>query len=188
MSNMVTRVDATLPVHALTVSDVDAMLEAGIIEEKSRIELLDGVLVEMSPQGPPHAYALRHLMRLGAPVATAAGLELSVQGPLDVGNPITQPEPDFAIVQPTPIDRHPSVALLVAEMGNTSLLMDLGPKARIYATAGIPEYWVLDVNRREVVVHREPSGSRYEHVERVGVGETLNAIAVDLSVPVADLV
>ena len=59
MSGMVTRVDAALPVHALTVTDVDAMLEAGILEENSRIELLDGVLVEMSPQGPPHAYALR---------------------------------------------------------------------------------------------------------------------------------
>ena len=73
-------------------------------------------------------------------------------------------------------------------MGNTSLRMDLGPKARIYATAGIPEYWVLDVKRREIVVHREPSGSRYESVERVGVGATLSAIAVALTVPVADLV
>ena len=188
MSGMVTNVDAAFPVHALTVADVDAMLEAGILEENSRIELLDGVLVEMSPQGPPHAYALRHLMMLGAPVAAAAGLELSIQGPLDVGSPICQPEPDFAIVPKTPIDRHPSGAVLVAEMGNTSLRMDLGPKARIYATAGVPEYWVLDVKRREIVVHREPSGSRYEYVERVGVGETLTAIAVALTVPVADLV
>jgi Uma2 family endonuclease len=185
---MVTHVDAALPVHALTISDVDAMVAAGILEENSRIELLDGVLVEMSPQGPRHAYALRHLMLLGAPVAVAAGLELSVQGPLDVGNPVSQPEPDFAIVPKTPIDRHPSGALLVAEMGNTSLRMDLGPKARIYAAAGVPEYWVLDVQRREIVVHREPSGARYEHVERVGVGDTLTATTVALSVAVADLV
>ena len=64
---MVTTVDAAFPVHALTVDDVHAMLEAGILEENSRIELLDGVLVEMSPQGPPHAYALRKLMMLGCP-------------------------------------------------------------------------------------------------------------------------
>ena len=88
----------------------------------------------------------------------------------------------------TPIDRHPTGALLVAEMGNTSLRMDLGPKARIYATGGVPEYWVLDVQRREIVVHREPSGERYEHVERVGVGDTLTATMVALTVPVADLV
>ena len=73
-------------------------------------------------------------------------------------------------------------------MGNTSLRMDLGPKARIYATAGIPEYWVLDVKRREVVVHREPSGSRYEDVRRVGAGDVVSATTVALTVPVADIV
>lgn len=188
MSAMVTTVDVAFPVHALTVDDVYAMLEAGILEENSRIELLDGVLVEMSPQGPPHAYALRHLMMLGFPVAAAAGLELSVQGPLDVGSRISLPEPDFAIVPKTSIDRHPSGAVLVAEMGNTSLRMDLGPKARIYATAGVPEYWVLDVQRREIVVHREPSGDGYVSIERVGAGDTLTATMVALTVPVADLV
>jgi Uma2 family endonuclease len=188
MYAMVTRVDAAFAVHALTVSDVDAMLEAGILEENSRVELLDGVLVEMSPQGPPHAYALRELMVQGAAVAAAAGLRLSVQAPLDVGNSITQPEPDLAIVPRTPIDRHPTDALLVVEMGNTSLRMDLGPKARIYATAGVPEYWVLDVQRREIVVHLKPSGPRYGHVERVGVGDTLTATRVALTIAVADLV
>ncbi len=115
-------------------------------------------------------------------------MRLSVQAPLDVGSPVSLPEPDFAIVPKTPIDRHPTGALLVAEMGNTSLRMDLGPKARIYATGGVPEYWVLDVQRREIVVHRDPSGARYAHVERVGVGDTLTATTVALSVAVADLV
>jgi Uma2 family endonuclease len=188
MSVMVTTVDAAFPVHALTVDDVLAMVAAGIIEENSRIELLDGVLVEMSPQGPPHAYALRELMMLGAVAAAAAGLRMSVQGPLDVGSPVSLPEPDFAIVPKTPVNRHPTGALLVVEMGNTSLRMDLGPKARIYATAGIPEYWVLDVKRREIVVHRDPSGSRYENVHRVGVGEAITAIGVALTVIVGDIV
>ena len=185
---MAIRVDPALPIHALTVTDVYAMLEAGILSDDDHIELLDGVLVEMSPQGPPHAYALRELMRLGGPVAEAAGLRLSVQGPLDVGSPITLPEPDLAIVPVTPTDRHPTSALLVAEMGNTSLRMDLGPKARIYAEAGIPEHWVLDVQRRELVVHREPSGSSYAAVRRLGAGETVTAVAVALTVAVADLV
>jgi Uma2 family endonuclease len=171
----------------LTVTDVYAMLEADILSEDDHIELLDGVLVEMSPQGPPHAYALRRLTRLAARVADDADLELIIQGPLDVGSPITLPEPDLAIVPVTPSDRHPTGALLVAEMGNTSLRMDLGPKARIYATAGVPEYWVLDVERREIVVHREPSGSRYESVARVGVGDTLTAATAALTVVVADL-
>ncbi len=156
ITDMAIRVDAALPVHALTTSDVDAMVEAGILSEDDQIELLDGVLVEMSAQSPQHAYALRRLTRLAARVADAADLELIVQGPLDVGSPISLPEPDLAIVPVTPSDRHPAGALLVAEMGNTSLRMDLGPKARIYATAGVPEYWVLDVERREIVVHSLP--------------------------------
>ncbi len=188
ITDMAIRVDAALPVHALTTSDVDAMVEAGILSEDDQIELLDGVLVEMSAQSPQHAYALRRLTRLAARVADAADLELIVQGPLDVGSPISLPEPDLAIVPVTPSDRHPAGALLVAEMGNTSLPMDLGPKARIYATAGVPEYWVLDVERREIVVHREPSGSRYERVERVGVGDRVTAVAVPFTVAVADLV
>jgi Uma2 family endonuclease len=188
MSGMVTQVDAAFPVHALTVDDVHAMVEAGILEENSHIELLDGVLVEMSPQGPPHAYALRHLMMLGAPVAATARLELSIQAPLDVGSRVSLPEPDFAIVPRTPIDRHPTGALLVVEMGNTSPRMDLGPKARIYAAGGISEYWVLDVQRREIVVHREPSGSTYEDVRRAGVGDTITAKAVALTVAVAEIV
>jgi Uma2 family endonuclease len=185
---MVTTVDAAFPVHALTVDDVHAMLAAGILEENSRIELLDGVLVEMSPQGPPHAYALRELIALGAVLVAGTDLRLSVQAPLDVGSPISLPEPDFAIVPKTPIDRHPTGALLVAEMGNTSLRMDLGPKARIYAAGGVPEYWVLDVQRREIVVHREPTSERYERVERVGAGDTLTATSVALTVAVADVV
>jgi Uma2 family endonuclease len=185
---MAVRVDAALPVHPLTVTDLYAMLEAGILEEDDHVELLDGVLVEMSPQSPQHAYALRTLTMLAGPVAAAAGLVLSIQGPLDVSSPITLPEPDFAIVPVTPIDRHPSGALLVAEMGSTSLRIDLGPKARIYAEAGVPDYWVLDVKRREIVVHREPSGSRFEHVQRFGAGESVTALAVALAVPVASLV
>jgi len=185
---MAVHVDAALPVHPLTVTDLYAMLEAGILQEDDHVELLDGVLVEMSPQSPPHAYALRELTMLAAPVAAAAGLRLTIQGPLDVGSPITLPEPDLAIVPVTPIDRHPSGALLVVEMGNTSLRIDLGPKARIYAEAGVPDYWVLDVKRREIVVHREPSGSRFEQVRRVGADETLTALAVALAIPVADLV
>lgn len=66
------RVDAALPVHPLTVADLDAMVEAGILHENDHIELLDGVLVEMSPQGPPHAFAIRRLTSLAAPVAAAA--------------------------------------------------------------------------------------------------------------------
>ncbi|CAN5281731.1 Uma2 family endonuclease [soil metagenome] len=180
-------VDASLPLHPLTVTDLEKMLLAGILDEDDHVELLDGVLVEMSPQGSPHAYAIRRLNTIAGPVVAAAGLELSIQAPLDVGSPISLPEPDVAIVPVTERDRHPSGAVLVVEMGITSLSIDLVRKARIYATAGVPDYWVLDVDRRMLVVHREPADGCYTDVRTLGADETAVVAAVDLAVPVASL-
>ncbi len=163
------------------------MVRAGILDEDDRVELLDGVLVEMSPQGTPHAYAIRRLTALAFPIAAAAGLELSIQAPLDVGSPISLPEPDLAVVPVTARDRHPSGAVLVVEMGATSLSIDLVRKARIYATGGVPEYWVLDVQRRLLVVHREPREGAYADVRTLGEEETATLAALDLAVPVSSL-
>ncbi len=184
---MPVHVDETLPLHPLSVADVEAMVGAGILDERDHVELLDGVLVAMSPQGSPHAYAIRELATLAFPVAATAGLRLSIQAPLDVGSPISLPEPDLAIVPITGRDDHPRNALLVVEMGATSLRIDLVRKARIYATGGVPEYWVLDVERRALVVHRTPVHSCYTDIRTLGEDETATAVALDLAVPVSSL-
>lgn len=184
---MPVHVDHLLPVHPLTVADVDEMVRVGILDEDDHVQLLDGVLVEMSPQGNPHAYAIRRLNALAAAAVAASGLELSIQSPLDVGSTISLPEPDVAIIPLTGRDERPAGALLVVEMGNTSLRIDLGRKAEIYATAGVPDYWVLDVEHRLLVVHREPVDGRYTHVQERGEQDTVTAAAVGLTVAVADL-
>ncbi len=184
---MPVHVDPSLPVHPLTVAHVGEMVRAGILDEDDRIELLDGVLVEVSPQGPPHAFALRRLNLLAAQVVLREGLDLSVQAPLDVGSPISQPEPDLAIVPVVGRDQHPSGALLVVEVARSSRVLDLGRKAAIYAEGGVPEYWVLDVERRELVVHLEPSNGRYSSVHTLHPHETVTATAVDLTMPLSAL-
>jgi len=184
---MPVHVDETLPLHPLSVADVEAMVSAGILDEKAHVELLDGVLVEMNPQGSPHAYAIRELATLAFPVVATAGLRLSIQAPLDVGSPISLPEPDLAIVPITGRDDHPRDALLVVEMGATSMRIDLVRKARIYATGGVPEYWVLDVKRRALVVHRTPVDGCYTDIRALGEDETVVAVALDLAVPVSSL-
>jgi hypothetical protein len=90
---MPVHVDETLPLHPLSVTDVIEMVRIGILDEDDHVELLDGVLVEMLPLQPPHAYAIRSLAAITFPVAAAAGLELSIQAPLDVGSPISCPSP-----------------------------------------------------------------------------------------------
>ncbi len=184
---MAVHVDASLPVHPLTVDDLEAMVSAGILGEDDRVELLDGVLVEMSPQGSPHAGAIRRLTMLLAPVAAAAGLEVSPQCPLDVASAISQPEPDLAVVPTGGWDAHAARALLVVEVSVTSRAVDLGRKVAIYAAAGIPEYWVLDLADRRLVVHREPVADRYQDVAAMTDADVVTAAHLPLTVAVAEL-
>jgi Uma2 family endonuclease len=184
---MAVHVDASLPVHPLTVDDLAAMVDAGILGEDDRVELLDGVLVEMSPQGAGHAAAIRRLNGLLVPFASAAGLEVSPQCPLDVGDPISQPEPDLAIVPIGDGESHAAQALLVIEISVTSRKVDLGRKAAIYAAADIPEYWVLDLADRRLVVHRDPVEDRYTDVAVLTDTDEVTAALLPLTVAVAEL-
>lgn len=186
---MAVSVDPTLPVHPLTVDDVEAMVNAGILGEDDHIELLDGVLVEMSPQSWHHTVAIRRLNMLLAPIAAAAGLDVSPQCPLNVVSRISQPEPDLAVVPATGWDAatHAVEPLLVIEVSVTSRRIDLGRKAEIYAAADIPEYWVLDLTGRRLVVHRNPFDGRYEHIEAMTDADTISALRLPLAIEVADL-
>lgn len=184
---MAVHVDASLPVHPLTVDDLEAMVQAGILAEDDRVELLDGVLVEMSPQGNDHAGAVARLNMLLAPIAAAAGLVVSPQCPLDVLSPISQPEPDLAVVPEPSWEAYAAQALLVIEVSVTSRAVDLGRKAAIYAAAGIPDYWVLDIARRRLVVHREPVDDRYAAIEVVGDTGVITAARLPLTIAVAEI-
>ncbi|MDQ3677273.1 MAG: Uma2 family endonuclease [Actinomycetota bacterium] len=184
---MPVQVDPLMPVRPLTVTDVYRMVDAGILDEDDRVELLDGVLVEMTPPAPAHAYAVRTLTMLAVPAAAAAGLEVSVQDPVTVASPINLPQPDLAVVPPTTPERLIADAVLLVEISVTSRRLDLGRKASIYAEGGVPEYWVLDVERRKLVAHRDPVDGRYTRVRTAGEDETVTALGFDLAVPVSTL-
>jgi len=184
---MAVHVDASLPVRPLTVDDVTAMVDAGILAEDDHVELLDGVLVEMSPQGSQHARAIARLTMLLVPIAAAAGPAVSPQYPLDVTSAISLPEPDLAVAPDTGWDAYAGGALLVVEVSVTSRAVDLGRKAAIYAAAGVAEYWVLDLPDRRLVVHRQPAGDRYEDVAVLADADTITAARLPLTVAVAEL-
>lgn len=184
---MAVHVDVSLPVRPLTVDDLQAMVRAGILGEDDPVELLDGVLVEMSPQGPAHVEAVSRLIMLLVPIAAAAGLVVSPQSSLDVASPISLPEPDVAVAPAGGWDAHPGQARLVVEVSVTSRAVDLGRKAAIYAEAGIPEYWVLDIEGRRLVVHRDPVGGRYASVTKVTAADVVTAARLPVTVAVAEL-
>jgi len=187
ISEMAVHVDASLPVHPLTVDDLEAMVHAGILGEDDKVELLDGVLVEMSPQGSQHLAAVTRLNMRLVPIAAAAGLVLSPQCPLDVLSPISLPEPDIAIAPDAGWDAYPVRAVLVIEVSMTSRAVDLGRKAAIYAAAGIPEYWVLDLTDRRLVVHRAPAGDGYTDMAVLTDADEVTATRLPLTVAVAEL-
>jgi Uma2 family endonuclease len=187
IDGMAVQVDASLPVHPLTVDDLDAMVRCGILAEDDRVELLDGVLVEMSPQSEAHAYAIRELLARAARVVLESGLRLSVQSPLNVGSPISRPEPDLAVVPAGGWDAHAARAVLVVEVSVTSRAIDLGRKAAIYAAAGIPDYWVLDIDARRLIVHRDPADDRYATVDALTDDGVVTTARLPLTIAVAEL-
>jgi Uma2 family endonuclease len=153
--------------------EFQAMVERGMFEG-THVELVGGVLVEMSPQGHAHVWMIVRLNKL---LVSALGddYDVGVQTPLAVDD-ISLPEPDFSVLT-LGQSGYPERAALVIEVSASSLAFDLGVKARRYAAAGYPEYWVVDVGSSRIHVHRDPSAGGWGHVEVVQDG-TLRPTAV----------
>lgn len=146
-----------------TVAEVMQMVEAGILAEDESIELLDGVLVVMSPQGPKHSYITTKLREQLSDVyrgrPDSHPLWVREEKPLEAGWR-DLPEPDLVVVcgrADTYIERHPrgDETLLVIEVAYTSLELDRA-KAAIYARAAVPVYWLIDVRSGRIEVCTEP--------------------------------
>ena len=177
-------VPATVSVHRLSVDDVYRMVAAGVIDEDARVELVQGVLVDMVPIGPEHDGALAWLTKHFARGGSAAW-EVRVQSTLLVAGGYVLP--DLALVEPLPRTRQPASALLVIEVAQTSQARDRD-KARDYAAADVPEYWIVDLAVREVTVHRSPLAGIYEDVVVYADGKSVRPSLVDAPpVPVSEL-
>lgn len=153
------------------------MGEAGLFADE-RVELLDGEIITMSPQNPPHAsitsriaYALMRL--LGSTVS------VRVQLPI-VLNDWSEPEPDIAVCLPDPDDyerEHPRAdqVLLVIEVADASLVYDRSEKGAAYASNGIPEYWIVNLVDRQIEARSDPDpvARRYRKERHAVAGDTL---------------
>jgi len=175
------------PIFRLSLRAYHQLAEAGAFDE-GRVELLHGVVVRMSPQGPPHASVIVKLTRLFARHLPDT-VELRVQLPLEASD-YDAPEPDLALcaAREDPAASHPRTADLVVEVSDATRRRDLVTKPPIYARAGVREYWVVDLGRRVVHVHAQPAGDLFELVRVVRPGDTLTPAAFpDLHVAVAEL-
>ncbi|MBE9163101.1 MULTISPECIES: Uma2 family endonuclease [Microcoleaceae] len=160
-----------LDIRLLTVQEYDRMTEIGIFDEDERVELLAGQIVKMAAKGTAHGAAVKRTEKL---LENRLGEQVLVrlQDPVRLNN-YSEPEPDISVVIPDPLyyeDHHPtpSEIYLIIEVADTTLRTDCGIKAKIYAESGIADYWVLDVNNRQLHVFREPSQDGYESIVVLG--------------------
>ncbi len=164
-----------------TRAEYDQLVARGAFPPGARIQLLDGEILEMTPQSPDHALAVRAVEEALRRVFTH-GYDVRVQMPLGVGDD-SEPEPDVAVVRGHFRDfrTHPLTAELVVEVADSSLEFDRSRKAARYASAGIPEYWIVNLVDRRVEVLRDPAGAPagepgYQTQFAAGVGDTVAAL------------
>jgi len=173
--------DARERLRPISVGEYHRMIEAGILDEDEKVQLIDGMLVAMTPQGRPHAFVIQELNRL---LVRALGddFKVLIQLPLTLGE-ASEPEPDLAVVRAqdaTSSKSHPATALLVIEVAGDSLHFDRRTKGALYARTGIPEYWIVILEDASIEVYRdpEPASGAYRQTLVVRRGETLTAVAV----------
>lgn len=153
------------PLHRLDLETYEHMVASGALEGE-HVELLDGLVVEMSPQSPSHAAVLEALVDHFA----LSAARVRVQSPLRIP-PNCEPEPDIALLaQRPPAGTHPSTALVVVEVAVTSHRLDRGRKADLYAGANVPTYWLVDVPGRAIEVRTRPGADGYRSCEIYGEG------------------
>jgi Uma2 family endonuclease len=172
-------------VRPLKRSEYDRLIELGVFDDE-RVELIQGVLVKRSPQEAPHASTVQKLTKLLMTRLQERGSVRS-QLPLALSDD-TEPEPDVAVVPLGDYEtEHPHTALLIIEVADSSLKKDRG-KAAVYASAGIAEYWIVNLGARTVEAYSSPEGDRYAEVRTLRTGDTLRPLALpDVAIAVAEI-
>jgi Uma2 family endonuclease len=175
-----------------TVTNYFAMARIGYFAVDDRVELLEGLIVASPPPGPLHASVT---MDVEDALRSAVGHRASVRGQMPLLlSPRSAPEPDVAVVPGTSKDyrkSHPTRALLVVEISESSLPHDRLTKSRIYARANIPEYWIVNLRDGTLEVMRGPDpGKRvFTSIEELGAGDLVELVALPgVTISVEDLV
>jgi Uma2 family endonuclease len=162
-----------------TVDDFYRMLEVGIFTEDDRVELIDGEIIEMSPIGSRHAACVMRLTTLFAEQLGRTAF-VNVQNPLRLHRK-AEPLPDVVVLKPRAdfyAQSHPGPGdvLLVVEVADATLAYDRRVKVPLYARAGIPEVWIVNLVKGIVEGYSRPDGNNYVEVKKVGRGQDLSPL------------
>jgi len=151
--------------HRFNAEDYHRLAETGILAPDARVELIEGAIHDMSPIGPLHSGVTVRLNRFFSLRAKSRWLVL-VQDAIRLDN-YSEPQPDLVLLKPAPDDfvsHHPTPddVLLLIEIADTSLEFDRTKKLPVYARAGIPEVWIINLQESAIEIYREPHFTGYE--------------------------
>lgn len=179
------------PTKQWTREECEALEKAGLVGVRD-YELIEGKLIQKMGKKLPHTRALSRLIQwlvvhMGSSAVAEPGIDVAPED-----NPTSNPEPDAVVLRRAVEDIvdaiRPRDIRMVAEVSDTTLAFDLGVKAALYARAGIPEYWVLDVNGRRLIVHLQPVEGVYRSIAAFAEEETVQTpLTGDATILVRDL-
>ncbi|MHB8644231.1 MAG: Uma2 family endonuclease [Thermomicrobiales bacterium] len=178
-----------MPHHCFTVDEYEQMVEVGILTEDDRVELIQGEIIAMCPIGPRHVDSVGILSRL-LTFALPNDVLVLVQSPIRLPD-TTEPEPDIALVHFARYRRAlpgPSDILALIEVSDTTRDYDRNTKLPLYAAAGIPEAWLVDIAADRIERHTEPAADGYQLIRHFGRGTVVESVAIPtLAIPVDEV-
>ncbi|MEW6126178.1 MAG: Uma2 family endonuclease [Acidobacteriota bacterium] len=159
-----------------SVADFNAMIEAGVLKEDDRVELIEGEIVEMSPIGTAHSSCVKRLNALLAQRIAQHAI-LSVQDPVQASG-FSQPQPDIALLKYRAdfyAARHPlpKDILLVIEVADSTVVYDREVKMPLYARAKIAQAVLIDLSSQVIEVYSRPVKGKYTRVQTLKRGDAL---------------
>jgi len=178
------------PRHRWTVAEYHRMAEVGLLHEDSRVELIDGEIVEMAPIGSAHGGNVNRFIRLFSKVVGGKAI-VAAQNPVVLSG-YAEPQPDISILRWRADDYeqsnpHPEDVLLLIEVSDSTLRYDRDVKIPLYAKNGIPEVWLLDIPDRKLEIYREPINGEYRQRDCRQTGQIAPILCPDAIIDLAEL-
>ena len=173
-----------------TVEEYHKLAEVGILKPSDRVELINGEIITMSPIKSNHAGTVASLVEFLI-INLYKKASILSQSPVAISNK-SEPEPDIIVAKyksDTYRSGHPTSndTYLIIEVSESTLVYDQSTKAEMYANAGIPEYWIINLIDRQIEIYRQPKNGEYHFKQIISEEQAVPAAAIDFSINYSDI-